>query len=161
MKFSQFVRIRNSFKSLLVLPLISIVILVDQDLNIDSSDLQYYNSKTQGMNILIGGKSFHATLLENTTSNAFKSFMPLTLDMIELNGNEKYADLPKALPQKASNPGKIKVGDIMLYGSSTLVIFYKAFSTPYSYTPIGKIDNPEGLDDALGSGDVTVVFKFD
>jgi hypothetical protein len=143
------------------LPIISIVILVDQDLNIDSSDLQYYNSKTQGMNILIGGKSFHATLVDNTTSNAFKSFMPLTLEMIELNANEKYADLPKALPQKASNPGKIKVGDIMLYGSSTLVIFYKAFSTPYSYTPIGKIDNPEGLADVLGSGNVTVVFKLD
>ena len=115
----------------------------------------------EGIKIEIGGRKFAATLSDNATSKALRSLLPLKLDMIELNANEKYADLPKALPQKASNPGKIKVGDIMLYGSSTLVIFYKAFSTPYNYTPIGKIDKPEGLADALGSGDVTVVFKFD
>lgn len=47
----------------------------------------------------------------------------------------------------------------MLYGSSTLVLFYKAFSTSYNYTKIGKIDKPEELRQALGLGYVTVTFE--
>src|SRR5687768_2839479 len=46
--------------------------------------------------------------------------LPLTLDMRELNGNEKHADLPKPLPANASLPGTIRHGDLMLYGADTL-----------------------------------------
>ena len=34
----------------------------------------------------------------------------------------------------------------MLYGDYYLVVFYKSFSTSYSYTKIGHIDNLEDLD---------------
>ena len=37
--------------------------------------------------------------------------LPLTLNMIELNGNEKYADLPEDLPTRASNPRTIQSVD--------------------------------------------------
>jgi hypothetical protein len=47
----------------------------------------------------------------------------------------------------------------MLYGSSTLVLFYKSFSTTYSYTKIGQVEDPEGLAVALGSRNVAVTFK--
>jgi hypothetical protein len=50
------------------------------------------------------------------------------------------------------------VGDILLYGSSTIVLFYKKFDTPYSYTKIGKIDKVDGLEAALGAGNVKVSF---
>jgi hypothetical protein len=73
-----------------------------------------------------------------------------------LNGNEKYFDLEGSLPANASNPGTIKSGDLMLYGSGTLVLFYKSFSTSYSYTRIGHIDDTNGLAAALGSGSVVV-----
>jgi len=37
--------------------------------------------------------------------------LPVTINMIELNGNEKYYDLPNSLPTNSSNPSTIKNGD--------------------------------------------------
>jgi hypothetical protein len=46
----------------------------------------------------------------------------------------------------------------MLYGSKTLVLFYKNFDSSYAYTKIGTVDNIENYAAVLGAGDVTVVF---
>lgn len=80
--------------------------------------------------------------------------------MIELNGNEKYYNLPENIPTQSSNPATIQNGDLMLYGSNTLVLFYKTFSTSYSYTKLGSIDDATGLASALGSGNMTVTFEM-
>ena len=121
------------------------------------------NSASLGnkMKIKIGNYTFTATLYDNATASAFKSLLPLTVNMVELNRNEKYADLPKDLPVNASNPGTIKSGDLKLYGSNTLVLFYKTFSTSYSYTKLGHIENVKGLADAVGSGNVNVIFEIE
>lgn len=111
--------------------------------------------------ITINDQTFTATLLDNNSANAFKEMLPLTIKMIELNGNEKYGDLKKSLPTHPSNPKTITNGDLMLYGSETLVLFYETFSTSYSYTKLGQVDNTSGLASALGSGNVTVTFKLE
>lgn len=113
------------------------------------------------MKIKIGNSTFTATLYDNATATAFKSLLPLTVSMNELNANEKYADLSRNLPTSAANPGTIQNGDLMLYGSSTLVLFYKTFSTSYSYTKLGRIDDVSGLVAALGTGNVSVSFEFE
>ncbi|WDF77210.1 cyclophilin-like fold protein [Mucilaginibacter sp. KACC 22773] len=112
------------------------------------------------MKITIASRTFTAKLLENPTAAAFKAMLPMTINMNELNGNEKYFDLSEDLVRNASNPGTIHAGDLMLYGSNTLVLFYKTFSTPYSYTRIGHIDDITGLAAALGSKGVTVNFDM-
>jgi hypothetical protein len=109
--------------------------------------------------ITVNSQTFTATLFDNNSAKAFREMLPITLNMTELNGNEKYYDLPKSLPTNSSNPGTIKNGDLMLYGSKTLVLFYKTFSTSYSYTKLGSIDDVTGLASVLGSGDVTVTFE--
>ena len=78
--------------------------------------------------------------------------------MSELNGNVKYNYLPFTLPTNASNPEQIHAGDLMLYGSDCLVLFYKSFPTSYCYTPIGCIDDPSNLADVVGDGGVQVAF---
>ena len=110
--------------------------------------------------ITVGGKVFTATLEANDAATAFKGMLPLTIHMTELNGNEKFFDLPDNLPASASKQLTINSGDLMLWGSNTLVLFYKTFSTSYSYTSLGKIEDPNDLSDVLGSGNVMVIFEL-
>jgi hypothetical protein len=113
------------------------------------------------MKIKIGNSRFTATLYDNATITGFRSLLPLTISMVELNGNEKYADLSRNLSTTAANPGTIQSGDLMLYGSATLVLFYKIFSTSYSYTKLGRIDDVTELAAALGAGNITVSFELE
>ena len=115
---------------------------------------------TNTMQIKAGSIVFTATLCDNEAGAAFKAMLPLTLNMVDLNANEKYYDLPHALPRDPTNPGTINAGEVMLYGSNTVVLFYETFATSYSYTPIAKIDDPSRLAVALGAGNVTVTFSL-
>jgi hypothetical protein len=131
--------------------------------NADAGDTTDHNPPTlteSQMKIKIGTQTFTATLADNATATAFKALLPMTVAMVELNGNEKYVDLPSNLPANASNPGTIQNGDLMLYGANTLVLFYKSFSTSYRYTRLGRIDDPAGLAAAVGSGNVSVTFAL-
>lgn len=132
----------------------------DDDANpIQNNGTTYINPSTSKMKITVGTAVFTATLYDNPSATAFKALFPLTINMTELNNNEKYFDLPNPLPTNASVGGDIKVGDLKLYGNNTLVLFYKSFNTSYSYTKLGYVDNPTGLATALGNGNVVVKFE--
>jgi hypothetical protein len=111
--------------------------------------------------MIVGERRFAITLANTNTARAFAAQLPLTLDMAELNGNEKHADLSEALPTDASRPGTIRNGDLMLYGSNTLVVFYQTFRSPYSYTRLGHVNDPAALEQVLGQRSVQIVFSKD
>ena len=107
----------------------------------------------------VGERRFSITLADNEAARAFVSLLPLTLDMPDLNGNEKHVKLPRALPADASRPGTIHNGDLMLWGADTLVVFYLTFNSPYAYTRIGRVDDPAALPQVLGRGEAKITFS--
>jgi hypothetical protein len=110
--------------------------------------------------VQIGSKIFSASLFDNASSQALLARMPMTMTMRELNENEKYYNMSYKLPANSQLMGSINAGDLMLYGSDCLVIFYKSFNTSYSYTRLGTIEDASGLANALGSGSVQVTFNL-
>ncbi|MFV8367374.1 cyclophilin-like fold protein [Flavobacterium sp. XS1P27] len=113
------------------------------------------------MKITVGSSVFTATLYNNTTTKAFKAMLPLTINMSELNGNEKFYYFSSILPSNATTSKNIQTGDLMLYGNNCLVLFYENLNTSYSYTRLGKIDTISGLASTLGNGNVTVKFELE
>lgn len=111
--------------------------------------------------ITVGQQRFGISLEDTPTTRELVARLPLSLNMADLHSNEKYATLQPPLPTQAYRPGTIHNGDLLLYGADTLVIFYKTFTSSYSYTRVGRIDNPAGLAKALGRDDVRVTFSVD
>lgn len=128
----------------------------NQDRKINTSEEVDGDDLSMKINLTINGNNFTATLDDNETTRELLNSLPLEVSMSELNGNEKYYYFDESLPTNSYRPGSISTGDIMLYGSDCLVIFYESFNTTYSYTRIGRIDNANNLDKVVGSGSVNV-----
>ena len=124
----------------------------------ESSEVQEVKT-LNAIKITVGGKTFTATLEDNPSARAFAENFPLEVDMNELNGNEKYFYLDSDLPSNSEHVGKIHAGDLMLFGSNCVVIFYKDFSTGYNYTRLGKLEDAAALEKVLGAGNVRVKFE--
>ena len=124
-----------------------------------NSNVTITNPTGSKMKITIGSAVFTATLYDNPSVTAMKTRLPFTINMEDLNANEKFYYFSSNLPTSAAVGGNIQVGDLMLYGNNCLVLFYKGFNTSYTYTRLGKIDDVVGLVSALGSGNATIKFE--
>lgn len=111
------------------------------------------------MQLIIHQRKYPVRLADNATARTFARLLPLTLGMEELNGNEKYVYLGEHLPSAPQCPGKIEAGDVMLFGSNCLVVFYESFHTRYAYSRIGWVENAADLREELGKGAVKVSFE--
>lgn len=118
------------------------------------------NEEQMIIEMKIGQQRYDIALEDNPAVKALIKQLPMTLAMKELNGNEKFAELPTALTASHISPGTLHEGDVMLYGQKTLVLFYKTFQTSYRYTPIGKVTAPDALQDAVGHADVKIDLRM-
>lgn len=116
-------------------------------------------SERSYMWITIGNHRFKANFINTPAASEFSAMLPFTLNMDDLNNNEKHAQLPKSISTDEHRPKRIHNGDIMLWGNRTIVVFYKDFDTSYSYTRIGHIEDPSQLQQILGQNNVSVMFS--
>lgn len=112
------------------------------------------------LKVTIGNKEFTATLNDSEAARELVKLLPMTINMRDHGGFEKTSSLSKSLPGRATNPGRIEVGDLMIWSGSSLVLFYSAHRTSFSYVKLGRIDNPSGMLEAMGRGSVNVKFEL-
>lgn len=113
------------------------------------------------MSVDVSGQRFTATLADNEATRTLVKMIrekPVVIHMSDYAGFEKVGSLGTRLPASNSQI-TTQAGDIMLYNGDQIVIFYGSHS--WSYTKIGKIEELNGLEAALGSGDVTVTFSIE
>lgn len=125
------------------------------------SEISFEENNIMQMNVQVGDTMFSATLEKNTAVDAFVELMkttPIVIQMSDYSGFEKVGSLGTNLPA-SNNQTTTQSGDIVLYNGNQIVIFYG--SNSWSYTRIGKIDDLTGWKEALGTGDVTVIFSVD
>jgi len=115
------------------------------------------------INITIGNIIFTGKLYDNETTQALVTKFPMTIEMDELNGQEKYYYLAENLPAESTQrPTTIHKGEIMCWSGNCLVFFYKTYPNSYGgYVPLGTVDDPSNLAFALGSGNVEVTWSLD
>ena len=112
-----------------------------------------------------GGKTFTATLVENSSAKALKEQLAkgnITVEMNDYGDMEKVGSLGINLPrndrQTTTGPG-----DIILYQGHNLVIYYDANS--WNFTHIGKVNGvstrEEMLDLLGGVGKISITLSLE
>lgn len=113
------------------------------------------------MKVEVNGYIFYATLEKNDAVIELVEMMreqPVVINMSDYSGFEKVGSLGTTLSSSNSQT-TTKAGDIVLYNSNQIVVFYG--SNSWSYTRIGHITDLTGWKEALGAGDVTITFSID
>jgi hypothetical protein len=126
----------------------------DVDSDVVESSIKPFDD-VKRMIVEINGVEYNMTLENNLAAMDLLSIAPIEMDMEDLNSNEKYNYLSYSLSDSDTYTGTINKGDVMLYQSNCIVIFYKDFETTYSYIKLGHIDGLEELNNET----VKVIFK--
>lgn len=132
---------------------------------IDSLGLELNKGEDTAMNKLtvsFSGHTYTATLEDNATAEAFAQLLQskggsMTIPMREYGGWEKVGSLGQTLPRNDTQT-TTAAGDFVLYSGNQIVLFYG--SNTWDYTRLGRLDDPSGLQDALGSGNLDITFAL-
>ncbi len=113
--------------------------------------------------VSFNGHTYSATLSDNSSAVAFAELLEskggsMTIRMSDYGSFEKVGPLGTSLPR---NDEQIttSAGDIILYQGNQITVYYAQNS--WNFTRLGRLDDPTGLRDALGSGDVDITFALE
>ena len=136
-----------------ILPLVTAIILLFTATACNGEETM----KTTGMILAINETKVPVTWEDNPSVQELEGLLPLTVSMSMYGGFEQVGPLGQRITssdvQTDTNPG-----DIVLYASSQIVIFYG--SNSWAYTRLGHIDMPrEELEELLGKGNVSITLS--
>ena len=130
-----------------------------KDVNYNDNVNVDYNT----MNLKVNNSTMKVKLSDNAATKALVERLKegtITYNAYDYGGFEKVGALGVSLP---SNDTYITTepGDIMLYTSNQLCIFFD--SNSWEYSPIGKIEGmtKQQLKDAFGTGEVSITLSLD
>lgn len=112
----------------------------------------------KSLKLMVDGQEIDVIWEENASVNALKEMAEsgdIVINLSKYGGFEQFGEIGKTLP---SNDKRIttKPGDIILYNSDSVVMFYG--SNTWSYTRLGKVQgmSDEELTDLLGNKNVII-----
>ena len=112
------------------------------------------------MHLKIGEVDVPVIWENNQSVAALQELLPLTIQMSMYGGFEQVGPIGQRLPSNDIQTATTS-GDIMLYSSNQLVVFYG--SNSWAYTRLGKITakTPEEMRELLSNGDVTITLTME
>ena len=136
-----------------ILPLVTAIILLFTVTACNGEETM----KTTGMILAINETEVPVTWEDNPSVQELEGLLPLTVSMSMYGGFEQVGPLGQRIAssdvQTDTDPG-----DIVLYASSQIVIFYG--SNSWAYTRLGHIDmQREELEELLGKGNVSITLS--
>ena len=133
---------------------------VRPDTDLPESDEDKVEEK-ETMIMEINDKAVDVTWEENASVEELKGLAQtgLTITMSMYGGFEQVGPIGKSIASDDKQT-VTKPGDIVLYSSDKIVVFYG--SNSWSYTRLGKINmSQKELEQLLGNGDVTVTLSIE
>ena len=107
------------------------------------------------ISIKMGTKSYKAKSTSTKTTQSFLESLPVTIQMNDVDGNQKYGCMYYKIANESAKTNKVKKGDVLLSGESCVISAYEDFKTINKYVVLGHIDN---FDD-VPSGSVKVILS--
>ena len=123
------------------------------------SDLEGENAMDK-ITLSFNDRTYTATLADNSSAKAFAALLkdgPLTVSTRDYGNFEKVGSLGTELP-RTDEQITTAPGDIILYQGNQITVYYA--QNTWNFTRLGRIDDPSGLREALGSGDVEITFQL-
>lgn len=108
------------------------------------------------MKLSIDKTNVPVTWENNSSTEALKELLPLTISMSMYGGFEQVGSIGQSIPANDKQT-TTNYGDIVLYSGNKIVIFYG--SNSWAYTRLGHINlSQQEMSDLLSHGDVTITF---
>ena len=110
--------------------------------------------------LTVGNHAITATLVDSETARDFVSLLPLTLNMDDLFGREKFGRLPRAISDGGKRTRTYQVGDVVYWSPGPDVAIYYRHDGSSIPSPgiivMGKIDSRAEALNEPGSANVTI-----
>lgn len=129
-----------------------------------SNEEEEETMETNTIRLTVDGRSFEATLANNSSARALKERLAqgkLSIQMDDYGDMEKVGSLGFSLPRNDA-PTTTAPGDLILYLGNSLVLYYDTNS--WNFTRLGKVNGVSTREQMLellgGKGTITVTLSL-